>query len=53
MMVEEMSLEDILSSSIVEWINCTDFNLEPTSTEEVAVCHEVLPTVCTALVVVN
>ena len=29
-MVEEMSLEDILSSIFVEWINSTDFDLEST-----------------------
>ena len=51
-MVEEMSLEDILLSSTVEWINSTDFDLESTCapTQEVAVSHEVLPTVCTAMV---
>ena len=55
MLVEEMNLEDILSSSIVEWINSTDFDLESTcaSTEEVAVSHGVLPAVCAAVVVVN
>jgi len=31
-MVEEMSLEDILSSNIVEWINSMDFDLESTCT---------------------
>jgi len=51
-MAVEMSLEDILSSSIVEWINSTDFDLESTCTspEEVTVSHEVLPAVCTATI---
>ena len=43
-MVEE-SLEDVLSSSIVEWINSTDFDLESTcASTEVAVSHKTLYT---------
>jgi len=50
--IEEMSLEDILSSSIVKWINRMDFDLESTwaSTGEVAVSPKVLPAVCAAMI---